>query len=69
MDVARTLRSGLFWTGSATFVLIGAAAALYGPALPAFARAFGLSVAEAGLLVSAHNMGGLVGLLASAALG
>jgi fucose permease len=69
LDVARTLRSGLFWTGSATFVLIGAAAALYGPALPAFARAFGLSVAEAGLLVSAHNMGGLVGLLASAALG
>jgi fucose permease len=69
LDVARTLRSGLFWTGSAIFVLIGAAAALYGPALPAFARAFGISVAEAGLLVSAHNMGGLAGLLASALLG
>lgn len=69
MTLSRVLRSGLFWTGSATFVLIGAAAALYGPALPAFARAFGVPVAEAGLLVSAHNFGGLAGLLASAALG
>ncbi len=69
MDIAATLRSGLFWTGSTIFVLIGVAAALYGPALPAFARGFGIAPGEAGLLVSAHNAGGLAGLLLSAALG
>ncbi len=69
MHLSSTLRSGLFWSGSLTFVLIGAAAAIYGPALPAFARLLDVSEAQAGLLVSAHNAGGLIGLLAGAAFG
>jgi hypothetical protein len=69
LTTAAPTRTRLFWTGSATFVLIGAAAALYGPALPAFARLNGIGLAEAALIVSAHNLGGLAGLAASALLG
>jgi hypothetical protein len=69
MNLATALRSRLFWTGSASFVLIGAAVALYGPALPAFARQNGIGLAEAGLIVSAHNLGGLGGLAVSALFG
>lgn len=69
MDYAATLRTRLFWAGSAMFALIGAGSVLYGPALPAFARVFGTGLAEAGLLISVHNLGALAALLASAALG
>lgn len=69
MSLHAILRSGLFWSGSAAFVLIGVAAALYGPALPALSRQYSLAPGEAGLLVAAHNAGGLAGLVASAALG
>jgi MFS transporter, FHS family, glucose/mannose:H+ symporter len=51
----------LLATGIASFVLMGAGQSLYGPALPAFARNLGLSLADAGWLVSAHWIGCFLG--------
>ncbi|KPI18036.1 major facilitator superfamily MFS_1 [Actinobacteria bacterium OK006] len=45
------------------FVLIGALQALYGPAIPAFRKEFGLSPSGAGLGLSAHFIGGVAGVL------
>lgn len=45
------------------FVLIGALQALYGPAIPAFRDAYDLSPSAAGLGLSAHFIGGVVGVL------
>jgi fucose permease len=45
------------------FVLIGALQALYGPAIPAFRDKYGLSPSAAGLGLSAHFVGGVVGVL------
>lgn len=45
------------------FVLIGALQALYGPAIPAFRDAHGLSPSAAGLALSAHFVGGVAGVL------
>ncbi|MEV0173493.1 MFS transporter [Streptomyces sp. NPDC050803] len=45
------------------FVLIGALQALYGPAIPALRREFGLSPSTAGLGLSAHFVGGVAGVL------
>ncbi|MFF7391090.1 MFS transporter [Streptomyces scabiei] len=45
------------------FVLIGALQALYGPAIPAFRDAHDLSPSAAGLGLSAHFIGGVVGVL------
>jgi MFS transporter, FHS family, glucose/mannose:H+ symporter len=53
--------AGLLFAGVATFVMMGAGQSLYGPALPAFSRLFGVTVAEAGVLVSAHWVGCFVG--------
>ncbi|EEW27009.1 MFS transporter [Rhodobacter ferrooxidans] len=53
--------AGLLFAGMATFVLMGAGQSLYGPALPAFTRAFGVGLSEAGLLISAHWVGAAVG--------
>lgn len=53
--------AGLLISGLFTFVLMGAGQSFYGPALPVFARAFGLSLAEAGLLISAHWVGCFIG--------
>jgi len=53
--------AGLWFAGVATFVMMGAGQSLYGPALPAFSRLFGVSVAEAGVLVSAHWVGCFIG--------
>ncbi|WP_424858399.1 MFS transporter [Streptomyces sp. SAI-170] len=47
----------------AGFVLIGALQALYGPAIPALRREFGLSPSAAGLALSAHFVGGVAGVL------
>jgi fucose permease len=69
LQLTASLRTGLFWTGSLSFVLIGVVQSIYGPVIPTFARSFGISTAEAGLFISAHSAGGLAGLLASAALG
>ncbi|MEV7557471.1 MFS transporter [Streptomyces sp. NPDC089795] len=45
------------------FVVIGALQALYGPAIPALRDAFGISPAVAGLSLSAHFVGALLGVL------
>jgi len=62
-------RSGLFWSGALTFVVMGVVGALYGPALPALARGGGVALSEAGIIVSLHALGGLLALLAGAAFG
>lgn len=53
--------AGLLFAGVATFVMMGAGQSLYGPALPAFSRLFGVTVGEAGMLVSAHWVGCFAG--------
>jgi MFS transporter, FHS family, glucose/mannose:H+ symporter len=53
--------AGLLFAGVATFVVMGAGQALYGPALPVFSRMFGVTLGTAGLLVSAHWVGCFVG--------
>lgn len=53
--------SALLFAGVFTFILMGAGQSLYGPALPAFARDFGLTVAQAGWLVSALWIGSATG--------
>ncbi|MFJ4620451.1 MFS transporter [Streptomyces sp. NPDC088812] len=47
----------------AGFVLIGALQAFYGPAIPALREEFGLAPSAAGLALSAHFIGGVVGVL------
>jgi MFS transporter, FHS family, glucose/mannose:H+ symporter len=59
-DLIRT-HAGLLLAGVATFIMMGAGQSLYGPALPAFSRLFGVSLAEAGMLVSAHWVGCFLG--------
>ena len=59
-DLIRT-HAGLLFAGVATFVMMGAGQSLYGPALPAFSRLFGVTAAEAGVLVSAHWVGCFIG--------
>jgi FHS family glucose/mannose:H+ symporter-like MFS transporter len=53
--------AALLFAGVATFVMMGAGQSLYGPALPAFSRIFSVTVAEAGVLVSAHWVGCFIG--------
>ncbi|MFE0020215.1 MFS transporter [Amycolatopsis sp. NPDC059021] len=50
-------------TAFAAFVLIGALQALYGPAIPGLREDFGLTPASAGLALSAHFVGALLGVL------
>ena len=52
---------GLVLAGLFSFVLMGAGQSLYGPALPAFARDFGISTGQAGLLISLHWIGSALG--------
>jgi MFS family permease len=59
-DLVRT-HAGLLFAGVASFVMMGAGQALYGPALPVFSRAFGISQGQAGMLVSAHWVGCFIG--------
>ncbi|MDO8884833.1 MAG: hypothetical protein U0934_21580 [Pseudotabrizicola sp.] len=59
-DVKRA-NTGLLLVGIATFVMMGAGQALYGPALPAFGRTLLLDTAQAGWLISAHWIGCAVG--------
>ncbi|QYK41359.1 MAG: hypothetical protein KF887_18645 [Paracoccaceae bacterium] len=58
-DLAANL--GLLMAGLVSFVLMGAGQSLFGPALPAFAREFGIGTGQAGLLISAHWIGSAVG--------
>ncbi|HEY6918626.1 MAG TPA: MFS transporter [Tabrizicola sp.] len=50
-DLIRT-HAGLLFAGVATFVMMGAGQALFGPALPVYVRDFSLREAEAGLFVA-----------------
>ncbi|MCU0907922.1 MAG: hypothetical protein MUF73_10835 [Rhodobacteraceae bacterium] len=63
------LRSGLFWSGALTFIVMGVVSAVYGPALPALARAGDVALPEAGILISLHALGGLLALIAGAVFG
>lgn len=47
--------------GVLTFMVMGAGQSIYGPALSAFSRDFGVSIAEAGALISALWIGSAVG--------
>ncbi|MCU0800236.1 MAG: hypothetical protein MUD11_00430 [Rhodobacteraceae bacterium] len=47
----------LLAVGVVSFVMMGAGASVYGPALPEFQRSFGLTEAAAGFLISAHWVG------------
>lgn len=61
MNALIRTHAALLITGIFSFVLMGAGQSLYGPALPAFARDFGLTVAQAGWLISAHWVGCILG--------
>jgi MFS transporter, FHS family, glucose/mannose:H+ symporter len=53
--------AGLLIAGLVSFILMGAGQSLFGPALPAFARLFGIGTGQAGLLVSAQWVGAALG--------
>jgi fucose permease len=53
----------LLVAGILTFALMGAGQSIYGPALPAFAREFGLTVGQVGWLVSAQWIGSALGVV------
>ena len=53
--------AGLLFAGVATFVLMGAGQALFGPALPVYVRDFSLSETEAGLFVALLWVGCFLG--------
>ena len=55
-------------TGLLSFVLVGAAQAMYGPALPGLTQAFNLPPGAAGMLVSVHSAGAIVGVLSAVPL-
>lgn len=55
--------AGLVIAGVVSFVLMGIGQAVYGAALPAFARAFGTEPGTAGLLVPAHWVGSALGVV------
>ncbi len=55
-------------TGLLSFVLVGASQAMYGPALPGFTQAFHLPPGAAGLLVSVHSAGAILGVLSAVPL-
>jgi hypothetical protein len=53
--------AGLLFAGAATFVMMGAGQALFGPVLPSYVRGFGLREGEAGLLVALLWVGCFLG--------
>ncbi|WP_212989012.1 MFS transporter [Actinoplanes auranticolor] len=55
--------------GGAAFFLIGLLVAVYGPLIPVLRASFGGSATAAGLLVSAHFAGSVLGVLAAGAAG
>ncbi|KAA3657301.1 MAG: MFS transporter [Chloroflexi bacterium] len=52
-------------TGLLSFILIGGAQALYGPSLPNFTLRFGLETGTAGVAISVHNVGAVLGILSA----
>ncbi|MGW1989338.1 MFS transporter [Embleya sp. NPDC001921] len=67
-DDAPAFPPGAAVAACVAFVLIGALQALYGPAIPALRDEFDLGPAGAGLALSAHFAGALLGVLGGAAL-
>ena len=57
--------SRLFISGSLAFILIGIVGSLYGVALPAFTRAYGLAEGQAGLILTIHALGAVAAVLAA----
>lgn len=51
-------------TGLALFTLLGGGQALFGPSLPSFQSTYGLTLPEAGLILTCYWMGGLAAVLA-----
>ena len=51
----------LLFAGLCSFVLMGAGQALYGPALPTYARELGLALTRASWIISAHWIGCFIG--------
>jgi hypothetical protein len=64
MRAALAANAGLVIAGMVSFVLLGAGQSIYGPALPAFGRAFGIDTGAAGLLIPAHWVGSATGVAA-----
>ncbi len=62
MRAILSAHAGLLVAGVLTFILMGAGQSLYGPALPAFTRAFALGTDAAGVLISAHWVGAAGGI-------
>lgn len=60
---ARSVSPQAAAAGFALFLVIGATVAMFGPTIPAFRATFHLTAAAAGLLLSAHFAGSLVGTL------
>ena len=67
-DLIKT-NAALLVISIASFILMGAGTALYGPALPVFARSFDIHIGTAGLLISAHWIGCSIGVAAMFFLG
>ena len=57
-------RLTLLLSGIASFILMGAGQAVFGPALPIFQRSFGLDTATVGWLISAFWIGSFLGVVA-----
>ncbi len=56
--------AGVVFAGLASFVLMGAGQALYGPSLPALARGLGTGTEAAALVIPAHWLGSAAGVAA-----
>lgn len=54
--------------GALAFVLMGGVQALYGPSLPGLSQLFGVPISTAGLVISAHGLGTLAGVLGTVPL-
>lgn len=61
MNTLIRAHAGLLFAGVATFVMMGAGQALFGPSLPVYARVFRVGPGEAGLLVSVVWVGCFLG--------
>jgi MFS transporter, FHS family, glucose/mannose:H+ symporter len=64
MSDEKTARLTLLLVGVVSFVMMGAGASIYGPALPEFQRTFGIGEQAAGFLISAHWVGCAFGVAA-----
>jgi FHS family glucose/mannose:H+ symporter-like MFS transporter len=67
MTAPSVFLSRLFLSGTASFVLIGVLGAIYGVALPAFTRLYGLDTGAASLILTTHAMGGVLSVIAAVA--